>query len=125
VCAAIRRSVAGLGAVQRRVRAASRFSGTPGCVAGAVVHRVSAIVQLLGATALGLGGALVENRERGIQVGLLVVEQRLVFVAGALRIVEHVLGRRATRLREPGQGLAGPLIVVAARSRLAGMDLVV
>ena len=84
-------SVAGLGSLERCVGAATGVGGAVGGVLGAGVHRVGASEQLLGAAALGLRGGLVGSRGRGIEVGLLVVEQRLMFVARALRVVEHVL----------------------------------
>lgn len=107
------------------MRAASGRSGAPGGVLGPGVHSVGAGEQLLGALAFGLHRGLVADGGRGVDVGLLVVEERLVFVACALGVVEHVLRRRASRLSEPGLGLAGLLFVVAAGVFCTGVDFVV
>ena len=71
--------------------AASRVSGAPGGVLGPGIHRVGASKQLLGAAALGLHRGLVATGRRGVEVGLLVVEERLMFVASALGVVEYIL----------------------------------
>ena len=71
--------------------AAACLRGTAGGVVGAPVHGVRARDQLLGAAPLRLGRALIERRSGGIELGLLVVEQRLVFVTTALCVIEHVL----------------------------------
>jgi hypothetical protein len=107
------------------VGAASRVSGAAGGVLGAGIHCVGAGQQLFGAEALGLRGALIGDEGRGIEVGLLVVEQRLMFVAGALRVIEHVLRRGAPRLRESCLGLAGLLLGVTTGVVPAGVDIAV
>lgn len=71
--------------------ASSRVGSAPDRFLGAGVHRISAGKQLLGAAAFGLGGALIADRMWSIEIGLVVVQQRLVFVAGTLRVIEHVL----------------------------------
>jgi hypothetical protein len=91
------------------------------CVRGSVsgllssgVHRVGPSQELLGSPALGSRGSLIEDRGRSIEVGLLVIQEQLMFVTRALGVVEHVLRRGAPRLRKPGLGLAGLLCGVAA-----------
>jgi hypothetical protein len=84
-------SVTCLGSAECCVGAASRVSGAVGGVLRAGVDCVCAREQLLGAAPLGLGRGLIANGGWGIEVGLLVVEQRLMFAARALCVVEHVL----------------------------------
>jgi hypothetical protein len=79
------------GSLYRRAGAVARVRGAPGGIRGPGVHCVGASEQLLGAAALGLRRGLIANRRRGVEVGLLVVEHRLVFVARALCVIEHVL----------------------------------
>jgi hypothetical protein len=68
---------------------------------------------------------------RVVEVCLLLVEQLLVLVARALRVVEDVLARRAAPLREDGLGLAAALPVCVDVGRVgldrlieAGLELV-
>jgi hypothetical protein len=71
--------------------ALSRLSGAACGVRGAGIHRVGASEELFGAATLGLRRSLDTNGRRVVEIGLLVVEQRLMFVASALRVIEHVL----------------------------------
>ncbi len=90
--------------------ASARVGGAEGGVLGTQVHRVGTSEQLLGTPAPGLRGALVASRVRGVEVGLLVVQQCLVFVARTLCVIEHRLGRGASGLRECSVDLTGVLL---------------
>ena len=93
--------------------ALSRLSGAPRRVLGASVHCVCASEQLLGPATLRLSWGLDTNGRGAVEVGLLVVEQHLVFVASALCVIQYVLCCGAARLREPGVGLPGLLLGVS------------
>jgi hypothetical protein len=107
------------------VSAAPRVSGAVGGLLGASIHRIGAGQQLRGAALLGLRGGLVADRGRSVEVGLLVIEQRLVFVTRTLCIIEHVLRRRAPRLRQPRLGLTGRSLGDETGVAPAGMDLAI
>lgn len=113
------------GPLERGERPAACLGGALRRIVSPRIHRVGAGEQLLRATALRLHRALASHRGRSIDVGLLVVEKRLVLVPRALRVIEDVLERGEAGLGEHGRGLPDALLGVEPRALRVGSDLVV
>jgi len=114
------------GARDGRLSAGPGLLGSARSLLGPGLDRVGAREQLIGTTPFGGDRVDGSRLRRGVQVDLLLVEQRLMFVAGALGVVKHVLGRGTSRLRESGLDLATTLLGLNRRPlERSRFDLVV
>ncbi len=106
----------------------SAGAGVPGSLGGVIGARLDCLCSrehLLSAQALS--GDRVDGPQGSwvVEIGLLIVQKRLVFIAGALGVVEDVLGGGTSCLGESGLGLSAILIGLLGPVGCADVDVVV